>query len=697
LSKEKKDRQYQKGLIITDDVAIEPILDFDLYRNAIANIIKNSYPKFTIGIFGDWGTGKTTLMNAIYEILEENKNDIVRVRFEAWRYEREEQFALIPLLKTIAFALPEEEKFKNLKRKLKRGAINFIKKTPDIISSIISKNINEEAGIITKEAFNSFKNEFNSKMELLAEVDRDTLYFDGFDDIKNEINKIQTDNPNFKIVVFVDDLDRCSPTKALEVLESIKVFLGMEGFIYIIGLSHDIVTKLIDIEYEKKGVKGEQYIKKIIQIPVTLPKWNFSDVAELVKHFIDKGLIHDKYRNIIKQNLHLVTTATENNPREIKRFLNNFIIAYEIFNGTKDFKATELLLIQAIQLRWNNFYNLLITSDKNFLNEINKYLKMNEFTRSSILNSFGGINKNDYDPRIREILKQFNNELWVFLSHNFDRLYNIKNWNIYRRATEIGNESFPKLKENNDTKNLLKHRKLNDILLGRIKGDFSTLDLRASNLIGANLTGHDLTNVLLNESDLRNIYYQFGILSGSDLTNTILANAYLKDAKLNDTKLTNADLSNAILDETDLSNADLRNATLINAQLTGAYLGPNLDRSDKTTNLNGANLNGANLNGAKLEGAYLIKVSFDSTNLKNTDLSNSIICLPENYTSLILNENTNFNNSIIDDSEFINYIDKFTRNVPQHITNKKDLEDKLKTKLNDKLLNFILVSSKLPK
>lgn len=45
----------------------------------------------------------------------------------------------------------------------------------------------------------------------------------------------------------------------------------MEGFIYVIGLSHDIVTKLIDIEYKESGVKGEQYIKKIIQIPITLP------------------------------------------------------------------------------------------------------------------------------------------------------------------------------------------------------------------------------------------------------------------------------------------------------------------------------------------------------------------------------------------------------------------------------------------
>ncbi len=138
LSVKEVDR-YQRGLIITDDIAVEPILDFDLYSDAIVTIIEKSYPKFTIGIFGDWGTGKTTLMNTIDESLKEFKNEIITVRFETWRYEREEQFVLIPLLKTIAFALPEKKEFTNLKQKLKRGAVNFLKKTPDIISSIISK------------------------------------------------------------------------------------------------------------------------------------------------------------------------------------------------------------------------------------------------------------------------------------------------------------------------------------------------------------------------------------------------------------------------------------------------------------------------------------------------------------------------------------------------------------------------------
>jgi predicted KAP-like P-loop ATPase len=153
--------RYQRGLIITDDIAVEPILDFNLYRDVIVNIIKNSYPKFTIGIFGDWGTGKTTLMNSIDETLGEDNTIIIRVRFETWRYEREEQFVLIPLLKTIAFALPDDKEFSDLKQKLKRGAVNFLKKTPDIISSIISKYVNEDVGTVTKKAFESFEGEFN--------------------------------------------------------------------------------------------------------------------------------------------------------------------------------------------------------------------------------------------------------------------------------------------------------------------------------------------------------------------------------------------------------------------------------------------------------------------------------------------------------------------------------------------------------
>ena len=112
-----EDKNLQNSLILVDDIAKEPILDFNLYSDAISRIITKSYPKFTTGIFGDWGTGKTTL-NSIDKILQDDK-DIVIARFESWRYERREQFALIPLLKTIAFAFPDDEqKYQNLKQNL---------------------------------------------------------------------------------------------------------------------------------------------------------------------------------------------------------------------------------------------------------------------------------------------------------------------------------------------------------------------------------------------------------------------------------------------------------------------------------------------------------------------------------------------------------------------------------------------------
>jgi hypothetical protein len=428
------DIPLQRGLIITDDIDPNPILGFDLFSGALTNIILNSYPKFTIGIFGDWGTGKTTLMNSIENELSKNQN-VIRVKFETWRYEREEQFALIPLLKSIAFALPEDDEYQNLRQKLKRGATYLVKKTPDILASSISKQLDEHMGIKVKDLFESIKKEINSRIELLAEIDRDTLYFDGLKDIRNEINKIKIKRPSFRIVVFVDDLDRCSPKKTLEILESIKVFLGMDGFIYVLGMSHSIISKLIELQYSKSGVKGDEYIKKIIQIPITLPKWESEDISKLVYHFLEKQIINDKYIKIMKNNIDLISTAINNNPRDLKRFLNNFIVAFEIYNKN-GVRPEELLVLQAVQLRWDNFYHLLLKYGKNFINEIRRYSDLKQEERTKIISS--DTLTRDFNQNYRIILRDYVSEaiLWDFLKKHLLILENIRDWTLYQRAIE---------------------------------------------------------------------------------------------------------------------------------------------------------------------------------------------------------------------------------------------------------------------
>ena len=85
---------YQNFRIILDVPANTPQLSFTDYARAFRDIIEGSDPRFSIGIFGGWGAGKTTLMGRIRENL--NINKCVAVDFSAWRYEKEEHLISLP-------------------------------------------------------------------------------------------------------------------------------------------------------------------------------------------------------------------------------------------------------------------------------------------------------------------------------------------------------------------------------------------------------------------------------------------------------------------------------------------------------------------------------------------------------------------------------------------------------------------------
>ncbi|HEY7227757.1 MAG TPA: pentapeptide repeat-containing protein [Nitrososphaeraceae archaeon] len=685
----REDELFQRGLILTDEVAIDPILDFNLYRNAIVNIVKNSLPRFTIGIFGEWGSGKTTLVNSVDKVLQTDGN-LIRVRFEAWRY-KQEQFPLVSLLKSIAYALPAEKQFEVLKQKLVTSSINFLKNTPEILTSIISKYASEEDEI-SQEMFDSFKKELNSKIQLIAELDKDTVYFDGFEEIKNEIKNLRLVNPAFRIIVFVDDLDKCSPKKIHEILEIIRIFQDVEGFIYILGISDDMIIKLGEIDNSEKN-NGEHYIKKLIQVHIALPKWSNQDIVKLVRDFIKKGMIHNKFKDVVDKNIESISLAVENNPREIKRFLNNFIVACEIFSGKKSFEARELifsgkksfearelLVIQAIHLRWKKFYNILVKSDQSFFKDLDKYLKMDKETRIKSLELYEG-RKDEDDLKVWKVLRDFrtDSDLWNFLGQNSDTIKNIRDWNMYRNAIDVAVEPTTLYRKtiNYEAVKLLQSGKISEFNDKRTI-EFKILSLSESDLRDADLRDADLMGANLSMSDLDSADLMGANLSGADLMGANLSGARLVGTNLSGADLTNARLWGANLDRTRLWAANLRDAHLVGAKLLG-------------TNLGGARLGGANLGGARLAG-----VDLSGADLNHTELTNSIIINP-NYESLTINSSTQFNNATIDDPQFIDYISQYTRNVPQKIKDKKKLKRELAKKgVSEENTEELLTNSKLP-
>jgi predicted KAP-like P-loop ATPase len=126
--------------ILTDDVEEFPTKDFEKYSELIIGMINKSSPNFSIGLYGEWGMGKTTLMKLIYKQLKYNdeyKQSIIPVWFNAWMYERENQFALYPLLQTIATSIPDnnesQKKLKEIVKKFGKGiGKGMLKSIPEL-------------------------------------------------------------------------------------------------------------------------------------------------------------------------------------------------------------------------------------------------------------------------------------------------------------------------------------------------------------------------------------------------------------------------------------------------------------------------------------------------------------------------------------------------------------------------------------
>jgi metal-dependent amidase/aminoacylase/carboxypeptidase family protein len=143
-----------------------------------------------------------------------------------------------------------------------------------------------------------------------------------------------------------------------------------------------LLTGITLVEYEKSGIKGEQYIRKIVQIPITIPKWNDIDIEKLIRNLSTK--LDDKYADIIEKNVEAIATAVELNPREVKRFIDNFIVSNEIYSKNDRVQAKELLLVQALKVRWNKFYSYMM-SDEMFRQEVRKYAGKSEEERNKSL------------------------------------------------------------------------------------------------------------------------------------------------------------------------------------------------------------------------------------------------------------------------------------------------------------------------
>jgi predicted KAP-like P-loop ATPase len=232
-------------------------LNFSNYGRVLSESIKNTEGPFTIGIYGGWGTGKTSLMKVIEKQIKEENDEIITVWFNAWQYEKDDHL-LIPLVGEITTQLQKE---KNKFGEAFERVINIF------FSLAYALKIKWKGFIPGVEAELAFKDTFDKYLESENDsIAKDSYYFQTF----KYFDKFQDEKFQKKFLIIIDDLDRCMPNKAIELLEELKLIFNQQRFIFVLGVAREILVKHLNFKYETElgieGFNGESYLDKIIQL-----------------------------------------------------------------------------------------------------------------------------------------------------------------------------------------------------------------------------------------------------------------------------------------------------------------------------------------------------------------------------------------------------------------------------------------------
>lgn len=306
------------------------LFGFDAYAKTIAELIANKKNKtpLVIGIYGTWGSGKTTLMETVISHLKKietyhdrsHYRDCKTVWFQAWKYKEEDEI-LAALIEEIFKSMKNEGFFEGCKAEIEK----LTKKL----------NMGKVAGAVTKLISGGQVdiNEFFSELEYKEKLGFYDTFQKFFDDLlwtylkwRPKICTDETiDEEKGVLVIFIDDLDRCPPEKILKVLETIKLFMDKKGCIFVIGAANDIIEKALEGSYRKED--AGKFMDKIVQVTFNLPQIPVEDFES----FIEK--INPEIKDAVTPHLKIIVPTMKNNPRRLKRFLNNVNLQEGLLNN----------------------------------------------------------------------------------------------------------------------------------------------------------------------------------------------------------------------------------------------------------------------------------------------------------------------------------------------------------------------------
>ena len=410
------------------------LLGFSVHASLLKEVVTNDKNlPITIGLYGDWGSGKSSVLQILKESLENDEDSIV-IYFDGWSFESFDD-AKMALIQGIIHELEQNEKFtsklggecKKLFSKLKQS-VNWmrvlqmgVKSSMPVITSLVTGGTSLAPLVV-----NGIRDLLGQSKELLDQNKAEECIRDIFvnnnekieekykavRDFRKDFKKLINKADKSRVIVLIDDLDRCLPRRIIDSLEAIKLFLNVDNTAFIIAADEFIVSNAIKSEYklliESAGKEnnrniGTAYMEKFIQLPYRLPMLSRKEVenyitllfcqSELSKEVFDS--IQSDFQNFTIQNKfevyswenistkitqqneleylkdilgfvcrfsNIISNTLKGNPRLIKRFLNAYELRSNLLKvsnmGTHDNKFV-LLKLMLLEYKYEELFQQL--------------------------------------------------------------------------------------------------------------------------------------------------------------------------------------------------------------------------------------------------------------------------------------------------------------------------------------------------
>jgi len=327
------------------------LLQMTYFEEALKQYIMRASTPMTIGLQGEWGSGKTSLMNRLDNALcKSDDSEFYSVWLNTWHFallnKGENIFVEIisSLIQQVIDISSKEhpEKFKNLISNIYSVGKNLFKGLSKMAIKAAVSQISEQAAEDVDKTFFGEKEESFSLNDLrnnLAELVNQTI-------VKNKENAINKK----AFIFFIDDLDRIEPHIAVTILELMKNLFDINHCIFVLAIDYEVVVKGLKHKFGEMSTSNERefrsFFDKIIQLPFQMPVQSY-----IIDEFLKESLLTVDFlsaqeaanENIIKTITAFSLMTVGTNPRSIKRLVNTL-----------------------------SFINLLVSSKNKFCKEVNE-------------------------------------------------------------------------------------------------------------------------------------------------------------------------------------------------------------------------------------------------------------------------------------------------------------------------------------